>query len=254
MSVNGINLIVNKFHNLIANNNFNCIKKFFYTDYFFILMGLISLVAWGTGKPVIGFVGIAILSTIMLICVDDAMPGIPMILFAMTSISSNDISGQLKYIPVFVPTILALIFHIVVYKGRWKLGKMFIPQIAITLAMLIGGFACISSERYLGALGYSLFLGVGVLAIYEVFNQYCKKNPYIKMTDYFARFLVYVGLVIFVEIFVYYARLDVPINRWASCRVDVGWSISTNLAMIFFLLCLCVFMSQASQNVQLFLF
>ncbi len=230
------------------------LRKFFYSDAFFIVLSAIAISAWITGKPIIGFIGIMVVSTVMLVVLDDVTPGIPMVLFAMTSISSNDISGQLKYIPVFIPTILALIFHIIVYKGRWKLGTMFAPQIAVTVAMLVGGCTCIALDRYLGALGYTVFLGVGVLVIYEVFLQYSKKNPYGKMTDYFAKFLFYVGLVIVAEIIVYYIRLDLPIEKWINHRVDLGWSISTNIStMLLLTMPMCFYRANRSKFPAVFI-
>ncbi|MEG1529475.1 MAG: O-antigen ligase family protein [Clostridia bacterium] len=214
------------------------LKSFFYSDAFFIVMLVCAFASWASGYIAIIFVANAVFGTIMLLVLDDIMPVFSLLFFGMCAVSSADpavINGYLPYLAIVSPLVIALIFHIFYYGNNFHLGKMFVPQLLISFAMMIGGCATISLTRYMGALGSVLLLGVAILVFYFLADNYCHPNKYSKTSTFMAKMLMYVGLLIVIEVITFYIRAGRPPTEWGFMNVHLGWGISNNVATMLLL-------------------
>lgn len=221
---NGLNKIPNK------------IKDFFYSDVYILAVALISYIAWVSGVMALGFILIVLIASFALVVVDDAQPMFPLLFFVPFCISdTTDISQYYPLLPFLAILIAALVFHIVFYRPKkFKTGEAFYSQIAVSVALILGGCTSVSAQRYLGALSYTLLLGVGVLFVYVVFRNYIK-NSKIDSYDYMAKTLMYMGLVMVLQIFTYYARhrFGTDISTWNAYEwINLGWGIDNNAATL----------------------
>lgn len=73
-----------------------------------------------------------------------------------------------KHVWLAVPVVVAIILHFALHRRRLTVGKSFWPLLAVSAALLLGGFGTITKAEYLnlGALYYTVFLGVGMIFFY----------------------------------------------------------------------------------------
>ena len=221
---NGLNKIPNK------------IKDFFYSDVYILAVALISYIAWVSGVMALGFILIVLIASFALVVVDDAQPMFPLLFFVPFCISdTKNIAQYYSLLPFLAILIAALIFHFIFYRPKkFTAGEGFYSQIAVSVALILGGCTSVLANRYLGALSYTLLLGVGVLFVYTVFRNYIK-NSKIDSYDYMAKTLMYMGLVMVLQIFTYYARyrFGTDISTWNAYEwINLGWGIDNNAATL----------------------
>lgn len=72
-----------------------------------------------------------------------------------------------------VPVVIVIVLHFILYGKRPLGGKLLLPQLAISVALLLGGLFHISAAEYfrLDALYYVLLLGVGMVFFYLWFRN-----------------------------------------------------------------------------------
>lgn len=210
----------------------NLVRKFITTDFYFILVTAIVTVAWVLKSALIGFVGLISVSCFALIFADDITPLTVNIFAAFLMIYDNEVSTFLGMWPTFIPLGICLIIFVVRNVGRrkFRLGRMFFPQLAVTIALLIGGLGTISKENYLRALPTALVLGVGVLAVYLLYANFGKRD---ENTDYglmVAKMLTYLGLAVCVELVFCIIRSGLAPADWNKAYWDTGWGNRNNIA------------------------
>lgn len=209
------------------------LKAFFYSDAYLAVLAILIFTSWITGMPIIGLVSIVVFATVILISIDDVLPIFPLFAMAASCISDNvNLEQYFQFVYLLIPLVIALVFHIIYYRKKFVFGKMFLPQTILSVAMFIGGCTVISKEHYLGALLYTALLSIGVFVIYIFFRNYLRKNNIIPAKEYFAKTMMYTGVLITIQIIIYYIRLNVPPTEWAGVNVDLGWGISNNIATL----------------------
>lgn len=106
---------------------------------------------------------------------------------------------------------------------------MFCPQIAISVALLLGGVGVVAKENYLTALPNVLALGIGVLFVYLLFANFIKRTKQ-GLCKVFAKVVMWIGFAVCVEMAVIIARSNVSPSDWASAYWNVGWGNRNNIA------------------------
>ncbi len=242
------------YNKLLSNKIPDKVKRFLYSDWYLLILTVLCFSSWVANLPWLGFATITVFGTVILIILDDLTPVIPLAMFAPFVIpSSENIQGYLSLIYIFIPLIIAAIFHVVYYRKKFHLGKMFYPQLSISVAMIVAGCTSIALDRYVGALGYTFMLGPMILIAYFLFYNYSMPNKFIKGTDYVAKMLMYMGILMVAQIIVFYVRVNVPPANWGKINVDLGWCISNNAATLL-LLCapMCFYLGAKSKFILLY--
>ena len=140
---------------------------------YFALLILSCAIPYVFGAYEVGFWLCAVFMSLALVLTRNILPSFAAFIFCTISvieqygITYEEIFGYAGVLAVVIP---ALIYHIFRYrKGRrgYKPGRMFLPQAAVSAALLLGGAGSISAEEYfaLSPAYYVLFLGVALLAI-----------------------------------------------------------------------------------------
>jgi len=208
------------------------IKKFAYTDFYFILLGILVCIGWFTKNPIHGFCSLIFVSIVMLLILDDITPLIANIFFAPLMIYTDKVDEFLFMWPTFIPLGIAILFFII-KNGRHKFhfGKMCLPQLAISFALLIGGLGVVSIEDYQRALPMGLVLGIGVLAFYLLVNHFITRDPKRDYGLVISKIVFYVGLFICVQELSRIIETDLPLTQFNNIDLNLGWAVRTNIGM-----------------------
>lgn len=229
----------------------NFVNKAIYTDYFILGLLLIAFITWVTECAPFGFLTLGLLLSFMLIFARDILPLMGSLFGAALMLYTKDMDVLLPLWPILIPLGLALIFFFVrniIFKvknhEKFKFGKMFFPQLAVSVALLLGGVGVVSGEVYLGALGNALGLGIAGFAVYVIARNFISEDKSVDRPTYFAKFLAYIGVIIALELIVVMAKSDVEPARWAKVVWHVGWGNRNNISTyLLFTAPMCLYLS-----------
>lgn len=207
------------------------IKKFIYTDFYLLLVSVITVIGWATKCAPFGISVLAVIACLALLAADDILPLTINIFGAMLVIYTSKIEELLVVWPVMLLLApCAIVFIVKNCRHRFHTGKMFYPQLAVALALLLGGAGVISGADYSRALPTALILGLGVLAIYVLYNHFLKRDGSRDIPAYFSRVMMYLGIIISLELLITIIRSGVPLSQWHTTYWDVGWGNRNNIS------------------------
>lgn len=211
-----------------------------YSDVYVAAVCLFAFVTWVLNWTVAGLVVICLLATLALLFTKNAATMFLPIVSALTVVRNLSEKQVLALIPCFVLVVVGVVVFVVRnFPKKFKLGKMFFPQVAVTVALLVGGAGAISAKNYLRALPLVLALGIGVLAIYFLALNYLKTDD-VDVPLHFAKVFACVGFVISAQLLTVIMQSGVAPQEWTDCYWDVGWG---NRNMIATFLDFCIIMS-----------
>ena len=214
----------------------NFIKKFVYTDFYPAFVCLTVFIGWATKCAPFGITAAVILACLALLCVDDILPLTVNLFSAVLLIYSYDFSTYTVMWPLAIPLLICLVYFIV-KNGRHKfsLGKMFFPLLAVAYALFLGGIGTLIKEDFIRALPDTVMLGLGVPAVYLLYNHFLKRDKQRDVPLYFAKTMMYLGLVMCAQLIMVIVEKNEPISVWHKIIWNVGWANRNGLAtyMIF---------------------
>ncbi len=241
------------------------LRRFAYSDFYFAWISLIVFVGWVSKSAVFGFVSIVLTAILLLLTLDDILPLIVCIFNAVLMIFTNDINVLLPMWPTFIPLGIAIVIFAIRnfnnkfsygklafecdysgemtkmpvgkkilwtlrhYNKAYGLGVMFLPQLLVSIVLLMGGIGVISSENYMRGFPTGLALGFGVLGVYVLCNHYLKRDNKRDTALYFAKMMMCIGLVIIAQMVVNIAKYNLTVDMFASNYFDIGWGNRNNI-------------------------
>lgn len=206
-------------------------RDFLYTDLYILTVLAIVFIAWVTQCATFGFVALIAVSCVVLVFSNDILPLTVNIFGAVLMIYKGSVAEYVYLWPTFIPLAVAIIVFIVRnFKKRMTFGKMFLPQLAVSCALLLGGAGVVSAQRYLVALPISIALGFGVLAVYLLYVNFFDRQRKTDVGAYFAKVMSYIGIVVGLELIVTILRSNLPSGQWNVAYFDVGWGNRNNIA------------------------
>ena len=208
-------------------------KKFAYTDFYLAAFAAIVFIGWTTESAEFGFVALIALTCLSLVLLDDILPLTAPLFYAMCMIFTDKVEDFIFMWPTFIPLGLAMVFFLVRNAKRVRRpGSMTVPQIAVSVALIIGGAGVVTAADYLKALPNTLFLGIGVLAVYLLIYCYAARDDKRDVGLYFSKMLMWFGFAVLAEMAVWYIRADLAPADWGKVARDFGWGIENNAATI----------------------
>lgn len=208
------------------------VRKFLTTDLYYVLIVAIVTLAWALKNEKLGFIGLIGVSSIVLLFADDVVPLTINIFAAFLMIYDSNVSTFLYLWPTFIPLGIALAVFVARNAGKrpFRLGKMFFPQLAVSVALLLGGVGFLDKESYVRGLPNAIALGIGVLAVYLLYANFAKrdeKRDYGLMT---GKMLMYIGIAVCVELVIAIMRSGITADKWDASYWDFGWGNRNNIA------------------------
>ncbi|MDE7216134.1 MAG: O-antigen ligase family protein [Clostridia bacterium] len=229
----------NKFLNYIKSgyrHYENAIKKFVYTDYYLILLCVCVFFGWYFKCAPFGITAAVVLACITLLGADDILPLTVNLFTAVLLVYSYNFADYTYLWPLAIPLAICLaVFMIKNGRHKFHTGKMLIPLMAVAYAMLIGGSGYTTKQEFFNALPDFVLLGLGVPAVYTLYNHFLKRDENRDIPLYFSKTMMYIGLVMCLQLLVVIIKSKQPVCEWYDIVWDVGWANRNGLAtyMIF---------------------
>ena len=211
-------------------------KNFLYTDFYLALVSIVVFIGWISQSTPVAFTGAIILACFTLLVADDILPLTINLFSACLLLHSAKFDDYTYMWPLAIPLAICLVYFLI-KNGRHKFtcGKLFFPLLAVAYALLLGGVGTIIKQDFLRVLPDFFLLGLGVPAIYVLYNHYLKRDPQRDIPLYFAKAMMYIGLIMSLQLIITIAKSHYPISEWNSHVWNVGWAKRNGLAtyMIF---------------------
>ncbi len=186
------------------------------------------------GVAIFGFIGIFML----ILCSDLIVLALPLLLTSVFVCECYDSAEKFLsfIIPEAVIGVLAIIFHLLVYKRKFVYGKSLYGLIAVSIATALSGLFCISAEEYFSpsALYYTLFLGIGMVGIYFILNAYTPTEAEYDREKFFTLIMYITGLFAAFSVFFHYIE---KFSQFIASPSILDFQSSNNLST-FLLICL----------------
>lgn len=227
-----------------------------YTDFFIVAILAVAFITWVTECAPFGFVTMAIVISFVLVFSHDILPLFAMIFSSALMLYTKNTAELLHLWPVLIPVGIALVVFFVrniarkvKNKDKFRLGKMFFPQLAVSAVLLLGGVGVVSAERYVASLPNIMGLGVAVLVVYMLARNFISRDGDVDRTTYFAKVLAYIGVVVALELVVAIAERHVPATEWAKVYWHVGWGNRNNISTyLLFTAPMCLYLALKNQR------
>ena len=196
-------------------------------------------------QSVTGMVALLLIGSVILIVNKDIMPLLPCLIYTIYCTSNNNILSIKSNIIVFVIVCIifsiCLIAHFFIYKPKFKLFKLTIPLILVSMALFLGGIGFLSFTDYLKGITFMLSLGPLLLFLYYFIMLYLSPPSWVNAREYLCYIMVVIGVVVLGQVAIFVIRADLPIIDLIRVTMDVGWGNRNGIAMTLVLCFPCAF-------------
>ncbi len=197
-------------------------NKFFNSFAYFFMISGITLYVWMNQLDFIGMGLFVLVSFFVLIFVKNTIHAFPYFFNMLFMISRTEWS--LETIPLFLyflPIIMAIGFfiHYFKYRDEWVKGALLKPLLLMYVAVIL---SALNSEILDSNFIFYLVIGSFYLLVYIFFIQTIKGEN----LSYMIKLFVVLGILISVQILIYYIRSGDIAVALTSDRVNLGWGIS----------------------------
>lgn len=213
------------------------IEKFIYSPYFLFSIGTIVLLSWAFDLSAIGIALLLAISGFILFISRDVIPPMACLSFCIYCTSKPDILDKPEtLIPMVIGAIIfiaGIIGHLFIYPPKkFKLFKLTIPLILVSIALFIGGIGVIDSKSYFNSMTFILTLGVLLLALYYFIMLYTCPKDFVDIKRYTCFILFFLGLVLICQAFIHLIRMQPPnIDHIMRAEFNVGWGNRNGIAL-----------------------
>ncbi len=179
--------------------------------YYLPALFILSAAATVTRSSFEGMCLLVLVAVLMLVFCDDLMSITAPVCFVL-QISVEYYSDYSRLVPymlyAIVPFSAALIFNLIYYRRRLAPGRLTLPYIAVTLALILGGAGTVTASDYLKPISryYMLALGLGQLLMYLIFRSRLENRRGYDRAQRLAQTVYAAGLLFVVVIFTFYAQ------------------------------------------------
>ncbi len=177
----------------------NAIDDFFYSLKNPIFIAMVVLLSYLTGLTAVGLAVLVIFCCISLFLYDDLLPIIP------TALSVSFIFCDLRFISftniafilIIAPFAVSLIYHLIRFcPKKFIFGQLFVPIIAVTVALFAGGLFSHYLGDWLAGVPIAISIGPAVFALYVLFTNYVHPPKDVDVKAFFFWTLTSIGLLL----------------------------------------------------------
>lgn len=224
-------LFSNFSHNLKIQNVW--LENFFYGNFYPVIVGLVALISYVSAFPYFALTVFVFFACILLLLYKDLTPFLilPMTVVIIFKDFSSALHPYCMMLYCFVA--VCLITHFIIYPVRRIRGKLFLPLLAVTCTLFLGGVGSSFMHKYTLGLVTSFFTGPFLLIAYLLFSAYVNPPENFDLKSYFSYVLTVLAVIISIEVFLhnYISFLTPP----GSLLSDIGWSNINGVAVLLLL-------------------
>lgn len=164
---------------------------------------------------------VLIASAELFFCSDLSIPAFPLLMLSCIVLPCYDsFNVFIRYIWVLPILLCAIVYNLIVFREKMKIGRTFFGQVAVMIALMLGGAGFIARDDLLSpmSLFYVLSLGLGMVLIYLLIkSRFARFNIY-GIFGRIAPAMYLVGLLCCAIILLYTLR-DNPADPVFAARV-----------------------------------
>ena len=231
---------------------------FFNKYYYVATIMLLVFLFWWLDQTLIGMILVALLACMSTLFSEDLKPFAtafvsytflctPNFIERLRSLDRTIIIfGSILLVLVIITLLVYYYRHRIEIRSRFTLGSLFVGMV---LAMIVAVLAGIGSP-YFTWLSFSITLGcfIFMICFYVVFRNTLTVN----LKQYLAYVMVGVGIVVSLEMLVYY--VNHPISFDIPLRLEVGWGIKNTIGvLIAFAIPMCLYLGYRSKQLWCYL-
>lgn len=172
----------------------------------FLLASLIILTDFEVGGALI----FAALICIKLVICDDILAIFNPVFMVSVFVTNcyNSYDTFIKYVYAIVPAALCILFHLIAYRKKCRIGESFYGLIAVTIAIMLGGIGKVPLSEYLKPMNlyYYLGLGIGMMLIYLFMKSRLAADGIGDVFEKFAVCMTLLGLIAVVNVLNYFTE------------------------------------------------
>jgi O-antigen ligase len=201
-------------------------QKHFESLPFLAGLSFLTLIFWFFGFEFVGMPLFAIAAIAVLALYKNGMLVVPFFLNMLFMISQTEwsldlIPTYLYLMPVLI--IIGFIIHFVRFKPKFNKGKLFYPLLLLFIGMLLSMInAQFINSNYL----FYLVIGLFYMFIYFFFKSTINGES----LHYLIKIFAVSGVLVSIQVLIYYIRVDDVILALATKNLDLGWGISNFVA------------------------
>lgn len=177
------------------------IERFLRSDWYLLWLVSITVYPFAYGAYFVGLWLCALTMCFCLVVHRDILPSFAAFVFATISVfemyrATYEQMFSVRFIAI--PVVLAFVFHMVYYRPTgYRPSRSFYAQLAVSVAITLAGIFTTTAKEYftLPNLYFTVALGFGLLAMLVILELYLPQDRNY-MTSYFARTMMYVGLLV----------------------------------------------------------
>lgn len=205
------------------------LNNFFYSERYSSIVAFATAFCFAADMPLVALIFLSILACITLVAFRDITPFMPLPMFAVMSLTGFSVfSSPITYV-FLAPVALSLVAHFIIYPiKKFKFGALFIPLVASSVALFLGGVFSPFMKTYSNGLVSILAIGPLLLFVYILFNNYFCPPEDFDFRKNICFVLSLMGIVIAIEIIV----LKLIIGG-----IELGWG-NKNAAAAMMLICI----------------
>lgn len=232
------------------------LNGFFYKDAYLFAICVATILLYVIGQPLLSLFVFSMAISVVLLCFRDFSLFMPLLITVMMPLRGFDVFSTPWAYVVLAPAVISLIAHFFIYPiEKFKLGKMFYPFVAISVALSLGGIFSPYASNYAVGLPISLTTGPMLLLIYLLFNNYFAPPENFDSKRYFALMLALLGVIITTQYFFHSFTYQIFYDSVYYCRDFMGWcNVNTSASIMLLCLPACCYLLSTQDKPALSLF
>ena len=224
--------------------------EFFYGAAYPLIVAAFAVLSYFTAIPQIAIIAFGIFACVSLIIFRDLTPIVTPLAFVMLIFRSYD--AVLTPVPliVFGAVFCCIIAHFIIYPMHFVKGKLYLPLIFVSVAILIGGVGSPYIKDYMRGFATAVAVGPVLLLVYFIFTSYvCPPKPVDKKMSV-CYLLTVLGVAVSLEIVLHRYFCSFP--DLIANHDDLGWNNVNGVgALLIFTIPACWYVITRNKHVVL---
>ncbi len=220
-------------------------QRIIYNPLFILILGAIAITSWALNLGGIGILVLLTVGGLVLAFNRDIMPLLPCLIFtALCATSKNMFSSRLNMILIGIGggiLLVSLIAHLITYKPKFRLFKLTLPLILVSIALILGGVGYLSVDQYFNGAIFIIALGPIMLLAYYIIMLYLNPPAWVKAHNYMCYIMLTLGLIVVAQLITFVLRSESDIVDLIRTSMDFGWGNINSVSMILTLSFPCAF-------------
>ncbi|MBR2498455.1 MAG: O-antigen ligase family protein [Clostridia bacterium] len=214
------------------------LKTFFYGKFYPIIVGIVALISYVSYFPYLALTVFVLFACTLLLLYRDLTPFLILPMGVVIMFRNFSDAAHPYCIVLYGLVAVCLIAHFILYPPKHVSGKLFLPFLAITIALFLGGVGSRYVTEYKNGLFFAFMTGPFLAFVYYLFSAYILPPKEFDLRKYFSYIIIVLAVIISFEILLhqFLFKLNLPVEL----KCDIGWAnINAAATLLLFSIPIC---------------